>query len=103
MSQQSCAVNLITTGVLRKDGFAATTDANLVLGRILPEFFPKIFGKTEDQPLDQGAAEAALDELAAQVNGRATEGGQPHMSRDEVCSALAYNTIPCSFSRSIPF
>lgn len=68
----------------RKEGYAATTDANLVLGRILPEFFPKIFGKTEDQALDQSAAEAALDELAAHVNAHAKEGGQAHMSRDEV-------------------
>lgn len=28
----------------RKGGYAAITDANLVLGRILPEFFPNIFG-----------------------------------------------------------
>lgn len=25
------------------------TDANLLLGRLLPQYFPKIFGKTEDQ------------------------------------------------------
>ena len=68
----------------RKDGHAATTDANLVLGRILPEFFPKIFGKTEDQPLDAAAAEAALDDLARQVNEQAESSGRRHMSRDEV-------------------
>ena len=28
----------------RKGGHAAITDANLVLGRILPKFFPRIFG-----------------------------------------------------------
>ena len=27
------------------DGFLAITDANLMLGRLIPEFFPKIFGK----------------------------------------------------------
>ena len=31
----------------RKGGYAAITDANLVLGRILPEFFPNIFGEHE--------------------------------------------------------
>jgi 5-oxoprolinase (ATP-hydrolysing) len=31
----------------RKGGYAAITDANLVLGRIMPEFFPNIFGPHE--------------------------------------------------------
>lgn len=28
----------------RKNGYLAVTDANLFLGRLLPDFFPKIFG-----------------------------------------------------------
>lgn len=40
----------------RKGGFLAITDANVVLGRVLPQFFPAIFGPTEDQPLDVDAA-----------------------------------------------
>lgn len=40
----------------RKGGHLAITDANLVLGHIVPAFFPKIFGKTEDQPLDLDVA-----------------------------------------------
>lgn len=40
----------------RKGGYLAITDANLLLGRILPDFFPKIFGEHEDQPLDEAAA-----------------------------------------------
>ena len=34
----------------------AVTDANLILGRLLPEYFPKIFGETEDLPLDKNLA-----------------------------------------------
>ena len=30
-----------------------------VLGRILPDFFPKIFGPKEDEPLDADAAKCA--------------------------------------------
>lgn len=30
----------------------AITDANLFLGRLMPEFFPKIFGPSENEPLD---------------------------------------------------
>lgn len=37
----------------RKNGYLAVTDANLVLGRIIPDFFPHIFGPTEDLPLDK--------------------------------------------------
>jgi Hydantoinase/oxoprolinase len=43
----------------RKGGHLAITDANLVLGRILPDFFPKIFGPHEDEPLDGDAARSA--------------------------------------------
>ena len=37
----------------RKNGSLAVTDANLVLGRILPEYFPHIFGPDEKMPLDK--------------------------------------------------
>ncbi|XP_029003431.1 5-oxoprolinase [Betta splendens] len=35
----------------RKGGPLTVTDANLALGRLLPAFFPKIFGPGEDEPL----------------------------------------------------
>ncbi len=34
-----------------KNGYLAVTDANLMLNRIIPKYFPKIFGENEDQPL----------------------------------------------------
>jgi 5-oxoprolinase (ATP-hydrolysing) len=43
------------------------TDANLVLGRLLPEYFPKIFGKTENMPLDSDATRAAFAKLTEEV------------------------------------
>ncbi|CAM1501117.1 Fc.00g102790.m01.CDS01 [Cosmosporella sp. VM-42] len=52
----------------RKGGPATVTDANLFLGRLLPEFFPKIFGKNEDEGLDVEASKKVLQELADQVN-----------------------------------
>ncbi|KAK4104194.1 putative oxysterol binding protein [Parathielavia hyrcaniae] len=51
----------------RKGGPATVTDANLFLGRLLPEFFPKIFGKNEDEGLDPEASRRALQELADQI------------------------------------
>lgn len=35
----------------RKGGSLTVTDANLALGRLLPSFFPKIFGPGENEPL----------------------------------------------------
>lgn len=64
----------------RKGGPATVTDANLYLGRLLPEFFPKIFGKNEDEALDVAASKKVLQELADQVN---EETGK-NMSVDEV-------------------
>ncbi|XP_014668394.1 PREDICTED: 5-oxoprolinase-like [Priapulus caudatus] len=52
----------------RKGGPLCVTDANLCLGRLLLEYFPKIFGKTEDQPLDMEATQAAFSDLTAEVN-----------------------------------
>ena len=48
-------------------GPLAVTDANLVLGRLLPDYFPKIFGKTEDQPLDKKATIEAFEKLTHEV------------------------------------
>ncbi|KAI8475487.1 MAG: Hydantoinase B/oxoprolinase-domain-containing protein [Monoraphidium minutum] len=68
----------------KKGGHLAITDANLVLGRILPEFFPKIFGPGEDEPLDAAGAAAALASLASEVNDHEAAGGKPPKSADEV-------------------
>lgn len=47
----------------RKNGFLAVTDANVVLGRVIPEYFPSIFGPNEDEPLDVDGAKSAFEEL----------------------------------------
>eukprot|EP01060_Flectonema_neradi_P036302 TRINITY_DN6940_c3_g1_i1.p1 TRINITY_DN6940_c3_g1~~TRINITY_DN6940_c3_g1_i1.p1 ORF type:complete len:1275 (+),score=277.80 TRINITY_DN6940_c3_g1_i1:43-3825(+) len=57
----------------RKGGKLAVTDANLVLGRLIPDLFPKIFGPNEDLPLDSDASAAAFKEIATRVS--KTEGG----------------------------
>lgn len=44
------------------------TDANLVLGRLLPSSFPCIFGPGEDQPLSPEASRKALEAVATEVN-----------------------------------
>ncbi|KJA16587.1 hypothetical protein HYPSUDRAFT_71248 [Hypholoma sublateritium FD-334 SS-4] len=52
----------------RKGGPLAVTDANLLLGRLIPDFFPKIFGKTEKEALDIEASRTAFSRLADEIN-----------------------------------
>ncbi|MCV2351447.1 hydantoinase B/oxoprolinase family protein [Paucibacter sp. Y2R2-4] len=48
----------------RRGGPLALTDANVMLGRIQPDFFPALFGPTADQPLDRDTVAARFAELA---------------------------------------
>jgi 5-oxoprolinase (ATP-hydrolysing) len=64
----------------RKGGPVTITDANLVLGRLLPSYFPKIFGPDENESLDKEAAFAAFKILKDDVN--EFMGG--HLSVEEV-------------------
>lgn len=66
----------------RKDGPLTITDANLVLGRLLPEFFPKIFGKNEDEGLDIEASKKLFEELTEQINKEESSGGQTGGSKE---------------------
>jgi 5-oxoprolinase (ATP-hydrolysing) len=52
----------------RRGGPLAVTDANVMVGKLMPEFFPRIFGRGQDQPLDEGAVRAAFADLAMEVN-----------------------------------
>uniref|UniRef100_A0A7S3ECR6 5-oxoprolinase n=3 Tax=Rhodosorus marinus TaxID=101924 RepID=A0A7S3ECR6_9RHOD len=52
----------------RKGGELAVTDANLLLGRIVPSMFPKIFGPDANEPLDVEATKLAFDKLTKEVN-----------------------------------
>ncbi|KAJ3538519.1 hypothetical protein NM208_g5877 [Fusarium decemcellulare] len=51
----------------RKGGPLTITDANLLLGRLLPEFFPKIFGPNEDQGLDVDLVRQKFETLASDI------------------------------------
>ncbi|KAL0264411.1 hypothetical protein SLS55_000361 [Diplodia seriata] len=57
----------------RKGGPLTITDANLFLGRLLPQYFPKIFGKDENEPLDLDVVKANFAALTQRIN---AEGGQ---------------------------
>ncbi len=52
----------------RRGGPLAVTDANVMLGKLMPEFFPRIFGTAQDQPLDAETVRTAFAELASEVS-----------------------------------
>ncbi|KAF2267471.1 hypothetical protein CC78DRAFT_614200 [Lojkania enalia] len=73
----------------RKGGPLTITDANLLLGRLLPDFFPKIFGKNEDEGLDPEATEQLFKELAEQINKEISGGNKnKEMSLDEIAQGF---------------
>ncbi|MEE2745823.1 MAG: hydantoinase B/oxoprolinase family protein, partial [Pseudomonadota bacterium] len=51
-----------------RGGPLTLTDANLILGRIQPDFFPKIFGQTEKMPLDINIATKQFNTLLEEIN-----------------------------------
>src|SRR3954453_19546837 len=57
----------------RRGGPLAVTDANVMAGKLISDFFPKIFGSNQDQPLDADAVKAAFGELAKEVGGKSPE------------------------------
>ena len=50
-----------------RGGPLTVTDANVMTGRLRPEFFPAIFGPDGDRPLDAAATRAGFARLAAEV------------------------------------
>ncbi|MBT9488643.1 MAG: 5-oxoprolinase, partial [Rubrivivax sp.] len=51
----------------RRGGPLATTDANVLLGKIQPAWFPRVFGPNADEPLDRDGVVAKFQALAQQV------------------------------------
>jgi 5-oxoprolinase (ATP-hydrolysing) len=53
----------------RREGPLAVTDANVMAGKLIPDFFPKIFGKNNNEAIDAGAVRGAFAKLAKEVGG----------------------------------
>jgi 5-oxoprolinase (ATP-hydrolysing) len=62
----------------RNGGPLAVTDANVMVGKLLPDYFPKIFGPKRDQPLDDQAVRATFGDLANEIG----DGRQPEEIAD---------------------
>ena len=48
-------------------GPLTVTDANVLLGRVQPAYFPKVFGPASDQPLDADTTRTKFAQLAGQI------------------------------------
>ena len=57
----------------RRGGPLAVTDANVMAGKLIPEFFPKIFGPHQDLPLDDAAVKNAFAAMAKDVGKKPEE------------------------------
>jgi len=58
----------------RQQGPLAVTDANVMVGKLLPQFFPHIFGPGHNQPIDVEAVRAAFAGIAQEIgDGRTPE------------------------------
>jgi 5-oxoprolinase (ATP-hydrolysing) len=56
----------------RRGGPLAVTDANVMVGKIQPRYFPKVFGPKANEPLSIEAVQSKFNELAGRT-GRAAE------------------------------
>jgi 5-oxoprolinase (ATP-hydrolysing) len=57
----------------RRGGPLAVTDANVMVGKLIPDFFPKIFGPAQDQPLDAQSVKQAFATLSKEVGGKSPQ------------------------------
>lgn len=73
----------------RKGGPLAVTDANLMLGRLVPDYFPKIFGKSEKEPLDVQASKVAFEKVAEEINASIAQSGEKKLDLDEIVYGFA--------------
>ena len=67
----------------RRGGPLAVTDANVMAGKLIADFFPKIFGPGQDLALDADAVRAAFDALAKEIG--------------KLVSAWSWSSLPPSF------
>lgn len=52
----------------RRGGKLAVTDINVALGKIQPDFFPKIFGPNQDEAIDKISAINAFSKIAKEID-----------------------------------
>jgi 5-oxoprolinase (ATP-hydrolysing) len=76
----------------RRGGPLTVTDANLMVGKLHPRFFPSVFGPNADQPLDAGIVRQRFGDLAAEV-ARATGIERTPQELAHGCLAIAVDNM----------
>ncbi|MEE8188333.1 MAG: hydantoinase B/oxoprolinase family protein [Kiloniellales bacterium] len=66
----------------RRGGPLCVTDANLMVGKIQPRFFPKIFGAGGDQPLDEKVVREKFAALAAEIEAATGDTRSPEQTAE---------------------
>ena len=66
----------------RRGGPLATTDANVLLGKIQPAWFPKVFGPAADEALDRQVVQQRFDAVAQEMSAATGR----HLSAEDVAS-----------------
>jgi len=69
----------------RRGGPLTITDANVLLGRIQPQFFPQVFGQGADECLDAAIVRKRFEALAAAI---AEAAGRDTSAEEAACGAL---------------
>ncbi len=76
----------------RRGGPLTVTDANVMTGKLLPAYFPKIFGPARDEPLDGDVVREKFEALAAEIgDGRSAEAiadGFLHIAVENMANAI---------------
>ena len=74
----------------RRGGPLAVTDANVMLGKIQPRHFPKVFGPKADEALSAEAVQAKFNQLASQTGRDAAEvaEGFIHIAVQQMANAI---------------
>ena len=72
----------------RRGGPLCVTDCNVLLGKLQPDFFPRVFGPGQDQPLDRETVVAGFEALAAEIAASPAGAGRPAPPAVEVAEGF---------------
>ncbi len=81
----------------RRGGPLTVTDANVMVGKLVPEFFPKIFGPAQDRPLDAEIVQTRFAALAAEIG----DGREPAQVADGFIRIAVENMANAILSISV--
>ena len=80
----------------RRGGPLAVTDANVMLGKVQPRYFPKVFGPQGTEALDADVVRQRFAELAQQVNAGAGSAAQAAAAADAPHGQAALSPEACA-------